>query len=223
MAATPPITLFIRLPSRSQLRAKDGHIWGHCTAITYAKRSELEAESESERDRSCRGTGAILTREAQQRRLVEDHVLSMMESTKSLPPPPSRSQTTPSPSNSQKESGGATTWWSAAKSRLTPTKDPPTPAQQIILDAKARDKDNKKNAKGKEKEKEKEWPANAQGKFSDPAFVNLNILTTPVRRVPVPSSSPSSPTPSRPSLSNMPPNLTPSPMRTTDTDRKSVV
>jgi hypothetical protein len=142
----------------------------------------------------------------------------MMDSTKSLPPPPSRSQTMPnppSPSNSQKESG--TSWWSAAKNRLTPTKDPPTPAQQIILDAKARDKDNKKNAKGKEKEKEKEWPANAQGKFTDPAFVNLNIPTTPVRRVPVPSSSPSSPTPSRPSLSNMPPNLTPSPMRTTDT------
>ena len=177
----------------------------------------LEAEAERDRDRSRREAEAILTREAQQRRLVEDRVLSMMESTKSLPPPPSRSQTTPSPSNSQKESGGATSWWSAAKSRLTPTKDLPTPAQQIILDAKARDKDNKKNAKGKEKEKEKEWPANAQGKFSDPAFVNLNIPTTPVRRVLVPSSSPSSPTPSRPSLSNMPPNLTPSPMRTTDT------
>ncbi|EDQ99439.1 uncharacterized protein LACBIDRAFT_335010 [Laccaria bicolor S238N-H82] len=178
--------------------------------------AELEAEVERERDRSRREAEAILTREAQQRRLVEDRVLSMMESTKSLPPPPSRSQTMPnppSPSNSQKESGGATSWWSTAKSRLMPTKDPPTPAQQIILEAKAREKDNKKNAKGKEKE----WPANAQGKFSDPAFVNLTIPTTPVRRVPVPSSSPSSPTPSRPSLSNMPPNLTPSPMRTTDT------
>ena len=106
-----------------------------------------------------------------------------------------------------------TSWWSAAKSRLTPTKDPPTPAQQIILDAKARDKDNKKNATGKEKE----WPANVQGEFTDPAFVNLNIPTTPVQRVPIPSSSSSSPTPSRPSLSSMPPNLLPSPMHTTDT------
>ena len=70
--------------------------------------AELEAEAERERDRSRREAEAILTREAQQRRLVEDRVLSMMESTKSLPPPPSRSQTTPSPSNSQKESGGAT-------------------------------------------------------------------------------------------------------------------
>ena len=71
-----------------------------------------------------------------------------------LPPPASRAQTMPnplSPSNSRKESGGATSWWSAAKSRLTPTKDPLTPAQQIILDAKARDNDNKKNTKGKEK------------------------------------------------------------------------
>ena len=72
--------------------------------------AELEAEAERERDRSRRQAEAILTREAQQRRLVEDRVLSMMESTKSLPPSPSRSQTTPSPSNSQKESGGTTSW-----------------------------------------------------------------------------------------------------------------
>ena len=76
--------------------------------------AELEAEAERERDRSRREAEAILTREAQQRRLVEDRVLSMMESTKSLPPPPSRSQTTPSPSNSRKETGGATSWWSSA-------------------------------------------------------------------------------------------------------------
>jgi hypothetical protein len=44
------------------------------------------------------------------------------------------------------------------------------------LDAKARYKDNKKNAKGKEKEK-KEWSTNAQIKFTDPAFVKLNIPT----------------------------------------------
>ena len=75
------------------------------------------------------------------RRLVEDRVLEMLESTKSLPPPPSRSQTMPnppSPSSSQKEASG---WWAAAKSKLTPTKDKDlTPAQQIIQEAKAREK-----------------------------------------------------------------------------------
>ena len=174
--------------------------------------TDAELEAEAERDWSRREAEAILTREAQSRKLVEERVLAMIESTKSLPPPPSRSQTTttPSPSNSQKESSS---WWTAAKNKLTPTKDkdkePLTLAQQVIQDAKARDK---KGGKGKEKE----WPANAQGKFNDPAFANLNILVAPPTRKPVPSS-PSSPTPSRPSLSNMPPNLTPSPMRTTDT------
>ena len=72
--------------------------------------AELEAEGERERDCGRRGADAILTREAQQRRLVEDSVLSMMERTKLLAPPPSRSQTipnAPSPPNWQKESGGA--------------------------------------------------------------------------------------------------------------------
>ncbi|KDR76941.1 hypothetical protein GALMADRAFT_210130 [Galerina marginata CBS 339.88] len=182
--------------------------------------AELEAEAERERDRSRREAEAILTREAHQRKLVEERVLAMMETAKSLPPPPSRSQTLPnpnppSPAGSQKEAN----WWTAAKHRLTPTKDkePLTPAQQVILDAKAREKEKKKESKGKEKEKEKEkeWPSNAQRKFSDPAFANLNIPIPPPTRKPVPAS-PSSPTPSRPSLSNMPPNLTPSPMRATD-------
>ncbi|EDQ99200.1 uncharacterized protein LACBIDRAFT_335261 [Laccaria bicolor S238N-H82] len=83
-------------------------------------------------------------------------------------------------------------------------KDPPTPAQQIILNAKARNKD-KKTAKGKEKE----WPANAQGKLTDPAFVDLHIPTHPSNASGYP--------PPRPSLSKMTPNLTPSPMCTTDT------
>ena len=170
--------------------------------------AELEAEAERDRDRSRREAESILTKEAQKRKLVEERVLAMMETTKSLPPPPSRSQAVsnpPSPSNSQKESS----WWSMAKNRLTPTKEPLTPAQQVISDAKAREKEKKG---GKRKE---EWPSNPQGKFNDPAFTNLNIPVAPPQRRPVPSS-PSSPTPSRPSLSNMPPNLTPSPMRTVD-------
>ncbi|KAJ7665515.1 hypothetical protein B0H17DRAFT_990914 [Mycena rosella] len=169
---------------------------------------ELEAEAARERDRSRRLAEDILTREAQDRRLVEERVLAMMESTKSLPPPPSRSQSLdpPSPSSSQKEAGG---WWAAAKNRLTPTKDL-TPAQQVIQEAKAREKD-KRNSKGKEKE----WPANTQAKYTNPTFTSL---IPPPQRRPVPDpSSPISPThtPSRPHLSNanMPPNLTPSPMR----------
>lgn len=54
---------------------------------------ELKAEAKRERDRSRQLAEAILTREAQQRKLVEERILAMMESTKSLPPP-SRSQTT---------------------------------------------------------------------------------------------------------------------------------
>ena len=177
--------------------------------------AELEAEAERERDRSRREAEAILTKEAQQRKLVEERVLAMMETTKSLPPPPSRSQTTvsnpPSPSNSQKENS----WWLAAKNKLTPTKEPLTPAQQIIIDAKARDKEKKEKEKSSTKGKGKEWPSNAQSKFNDPAFANLNIPVVPPQRRPVPSVL-SSPTPSRPSLTNMPPNLTPSPMRTLD-------
>jgi hypothetical protein len=179
--------------------------------------AELEAEAERERDRSRKEAERILTREAEQRKLVEERVLAMMESTRSLPPPPSRSHTLsnpPSPSSSQKESPS---WWTAAKTRLTPTKDkePLTPAQQVIQETKAREKQDKKG-KGKEKEKdtekEKEWPSNTERKYSDPAFLNLNVPVPPPQRKPVPAS-PSSPTPSRPNLSNLPPNLTPSPLR----------
>ena len=174
--------------------------------------AELEAEAERERDRSRREAERILTQEAEERRLVEERVLAMMhnsrsDSPKSLPPPPARAQTlpnTPSPSASQKESGPS--WWTAAKNRLTPTKEPLTPAQQIIQEAKAREKD-KKSSKGKEKE----WPSSAQSKHQDPAYLNLTIPAAPPQRRPPPSS-PSSPTPSRPQSSG-PPMLTPSPMR----------
>ncbi|KAF9013727.1 hypothetical protein BDZ89DRAFT_918463, partial [Hymenopellis radicata] len=59
--------------------------------------AELEAEAERERERSRREAERILTEEAAGRRLVEDRVLAMLESTRSLPPPPSRSQTMPNP------------------------------------------------------------------------------------------------------------------------------
>ncbi|KAG5335890.1 hypothetical protein C0989_012616 [Termitomyces sp. Mn162] len=171
--------------------------------------AELEAEAERERERSRREAERILTREAEERKLVEERVLEMMSNARSLPPPPSRTESmTPSPSGSQKSN-----WWSAAKNKLTPTKDKdlPTPAQQVILEAKARDKDKDKKNKGKEKEKDNERNELA----TKEAAQNLDLPPPPPRRKPVPPS-PSSPTPSRPSLSNMAPNLTPSSMRSVD-------
>lgn len=163
--------------------------------------AELEAEAERERERSRREAEAILTREAQQRKQVQDRMAAMFDSTKNLPPPPSSKPypTTPSPASSHKESTG---WWQATKNRLTPTKDkesPVTPAQQVILDAKAKDK----SIKGKDREDTSPNPFTST--------TNLNIPVQPPSRKPVPAS-PSSPTPSRPSLST--PNLSPSPMRT---------
>lgn len=180
--------------------------------------AELEAEAERDRDRSRREAEAILSREARERKRVEDRVMEMLESTKTLPPPP-RSQmlpNPPSPANSSKD----VNWWQAAKNKLTPNKESLTPAQQVIQDTKSKEKEQKKLSKVREKEllkaKENEWPAKPESKYTDPAFANLHIPAPPLTRKPVPPS-PSSPTPSRPSLSNMPPNLTPSPMRTVDT------
>ncbi|KAG7095999.1 hypothetical protein E1B28_006681 [Marasmius oreades] len=171
--------------------------------------AELEAEAERERDRTRREAERILRHEAGERKLLEDRVLALMENTRSPPPPPSRSQTMPnppSPSSSQKDGGS---WWTTAKNKLTPTKEL-TPAQQVIQDAKTREKEIKKLAKGKEKEKEKEkeWSPNMQQqpKYPDSALLNLNTPQQPRRPAP---GSPASPTPSR----SMAPNLSPSPMR----------
>ncbi|CAK5275531.1 unnamed protein product [Mycena citricolor] len=196
--------------SVSQMAASFARSMGSLVMPTTGARmptdAELEAESQLARDRSRREAERILTKEAEDRRLVEDRVMAMMESTRGLPPPPARSQSMdpPSPSSSQKESSG---WWAAAKNRLTPTKDL-TPAQQVIQDTKARDKE-KKSSKGKEKE----WPANSQAKYTNPSYTSL---IPPSQRQPAPMSSPSNSiptTPIRPQASNMPPNLTPSPMR----------
>ena len=151
-----------------------------------------------------------MARENKQRKLVEERVLEMMETTRSLPPPAS-------PATSQKENSS---WWSAAKNKLTPTKDkdkekdkdrdPLTPAQQIIHDSKTRGDKDKRSLKGKERSVD--WQDSPQ---TTPSKQPTNNLSIP--RKPVPgASSPTSPgpsTPTRPSLSNLPPNLTPSPMR----------
>ncbi|KAF5372490.1 hypothetical protein D9758_005175 [Tetrapyrgos nigripes] len=188
--------------------------------------AELEAEAERERDRSRKEAERILMMEARERKLVEDRVLAMMDSTRALPPPPSRSQTMPasvssSPSGSHRE---GTNWWTAAKNKLTPTKDKDlTPAQQVVQDVKKQDKERDKEAKkiGKGKEKANDWPANPNAKFSDPSLLNLNlnanVPTTPPRRPYAASNSqggsPNSPTPSRtpPRPTNLSaPNLSPS-------------
>jgi len=168
---------------------------------TLPSDAELEAEAERERERSRREAEAILKREAQQKQL-EQRMMAAVDNARGLPPPPTgqrNTSTNPSPTSSHKESSS---WWQAAKNRLTPTKDkdskeskeskdntPLTPAQQVIMDAKAKELNH------------------------TPSLSSLNIPLQPPTRKPVPAS-PSSPTPSRPSLST--PNLSPSPMRTSD-------
>ncbi|KAF8523746.1 hypothetical protein BU17DRAFT_43511 [Hysterangium stoloniferum] len=129
--------------------------------------AELEAEAESQRERSRREAERILTREAVERKKVEDRVLEMLEASKTRP---TRSQTTPSPgapsspSTSHKE---GSSWWTAAKSKLTPTKEL-TPAQQIVLDTKAKEKEKRKS-------RDKDWPTNPAGKFQDPTYQSLSL------------------------------------------------
>ena len=83
--------------------------------------AELEAEAEREREQSRREAEMIIQREAEERRMVEEGVMAMIQKTQDLPPPPPRSQTMssnpPSPSNSQKEKES---WFTAVKNKLTP-------------------------------------------------------------------------------------------------------
>lgn len=165
--------------------------------------AEIEAEAVRERERSRREAERIMRLEAEERKMIEDGVNAMFdqiqrEHAQGLPPPPVRSQTgPPSPSPSQKEKDG---WFAAVKNKLTPTKEPLTPAQQIIQETKAREKEKKKS-----KDKEvKEWPATPSRKYSDPAFLNLAQSTSPE---PI--------TPPRP-ISQSSPMMTPSPKRSID-------
>ncbi|KAG1765697.1 hypothetical protein EDD22DRAFT_774760, partial [Suillus occidentalis] len=171
---------------------------------TLPSDEELEAEAQRERDKSRREAERILTQEAEERRAMEERVLAMMNSSpQSLPPPRSRSQTLPnppSPAHSQKDSSPS--WWTAAKARLTPTKDkePLTPAQQVIEETKAREKETK-SAKGKDNE----WPASSSSKYTNPAYLNLKI---PPGGPPPRTSSPTSPTPIRTPVNLSPARIT---------------
>ena len=107
--------------------------------------------------------------EAMERKKVEERVLEMLESSRSKP---IRSMTTPLPASgpttpTKDKEGG---WWTATKNKLTPTKDKDkelTPAQQVIADAKAKEKDKRKS-KGYDN-----WPANGAAKYQDPALTSL--------------------------------------------------
>jgi hypothetical protein len=133
--------------------------------------AEIEAEAELQREQSRREAERILTQEAVERKKVEERVLEMLEASRTRP---TRSQTAPSPggppsATPSDKGGGGSGWWSAAKNKMTPTKDKElTPAQQIVMDTKAREKERRKS-------KEKEWPSSGKSKYQDPAYQALSL------------------------------------------------
>lgn len=187
---------------------------------------ELEAEAARQREWSRREAERIIRQEAEDHRAIEQRVMAMLNgvdggSPSSLPPPPSRSQTMPPATPPSPSSQKDASWWAAAKSKLTPTKEPKeplTPAQQVILDTKARakeqEKDKKKKEKHRQKSKDSSWSSMSENRFEDPAFIthaaaSTSGLTTPVR--------PRSAAPSSPGDSFHPPaSLTASPLRSVD-------
>ncbi|KZT64110.1 hypothetical protein DAEQUDRAFT_699258 [Daedalea quercina L-15889] len=185
---------------------------------------ELEAEAERQRERSRREAERIMRQEAEDRRTVEQRVMAMLngadcESPNSLPLPPSRSQTippaaTPPSPTSQKD----TSWWAAAKNKLTPTKEPLTPAQQVIQETKAREREQEKGKKKREKQrqrsKDSNWPAMPEDKFEDPAFMTLGLAA--VSSGLPPPARPISAAPSSPGSFHPPPSLMASPLRSGD-------
>ena len=193
---------------------------GSVAPPTLPTDEELEREAERERDRSRREAERILTQEAEERRLMEEKVLAMLHTTNNSPKQisPARSQSmpsheNPSPTPSQRD-GAISSWWSAAKNRLTPTKEPLTAAQQVIQEAKDKEKREKKEAKKAEKDRKRsaDWPAASDTKYSNPAL--LSLASPPKPSPKYTSSAPSSPTPASQGLpSSLPPSLTPSPMR----------
>ncbi|KAH9060243.1 hypothetical protein EDB87DRAFT_1790250, partial [Lactarius vividus] len=185
---------------------------------------ELEREAERDRERSRREAERILTREAEERRLMEEKVFAMLHTAHDSPKhvSPARSQSmpsfeTPSPTPSQRENG-ITSWWSVAKNRLTPTKEPLTAAQQVIQETKEKEKRDKKDAKKAEKDKKRsvDWPSTPENKYNNPTLLSL---ASPPRPSPMhaTSSAPSSPTPGSQGLPpSLPASLAPSPLRSGD-------
>ena len=152
---------------------------------------------------------------------MEETVLAMLNISATTPKhvSPARSQSMPpmehpSPTPSQRD-GAVSSWWSAAKNRLTPTKEPLTAAQQVIQETKEKEKREKKDAKRVEKERKRsaDWPAVPENKFNNPTLLSL---VTPPKPSPNSTSlsAPPSPTPGAQGLpSSLPPSLAPSPLR----------
>ena len=186
---------------------------------------EIEREAERDRERSRREAEQILIQEAEERRLMEEKVLAMLQPTHITPKQisPARSQSMPSfeipsPTPSQRENG-VSSWWSAAKNRLTPTKEPLTAAQQVIQEAKEKEKREKKEAK-KDRKRSSDWPAVPENKYTNPTL--LSLVTPPKPSKGASLSAPPSPTPGAQGLpSSLPPSLAPSPLRTPDSRNPS--
>jgi hypothetical protein len=157
-------------------------------SIPLPTEAEIEAQAIREREESRREAERILTQEAQQRRAMEERILAMKSvSQTSLPPPqhPSAAAITPTGSPRRDKDDGIPAWWSAAKSRLTPTKEL-TPAQQIIQETKVKNKTGEKELKRLHKEKKRATV--------DPNLnLNLNLNLPQQQPTSRPSSAPTSP------------------------------
>ncbi|KAG9042207.1 hypothetical protein FS837_011159 [Tulasnella sp. UAMH 9824] len=142
--------------------------------------AELEEQAIREKEASRREAERILTQEADQRRRADERVLASLRPTNgseasAVSPvgsysdlPPTNGHMTP-----RKESGNSGNgWMSALAKKLTPTKDV-TPAQQIINDMKAKDKEQEKEQKRAAKDKRKSQPGTPEPKNTDPAYLNL--------------------------------------------------
>ncbi|KAF7790660.1 hypothetical protein EIP86_001616 [Pleurotus ostreatoroseus] len=195
---------------------------------------ELEAEAEIERDRTRREAERILSQEADARRMEERVNAMLHDEMMKLPPPALSTSTPPSPASSNKE---GSSWFATVKQKLTPTKEPLTPAQQIIQETKAREKEIEKEGKRLEKErkgiekemkksskkqvkqKSGEWPSSPEGKFNDPAFLQLNTEPPLPPQPPFLQrpSTPSSPTPAGRAVST-PPSISTPPRSTRDSN-----
>ena len=151
--------------------------------IPLPTEAEIEAQAIREREASRREAERILTQEAEQRRAMEERILAMKSVSQASLPPPQKPSAAITPTGSPRQGKDDTlpAWWSAAKSRLTPTKEL-TPAQQIIQETKVKNKSEEKVLKKRVKEKKRAT--------MDP---NLNLSIPEQPTTSRPNSAPSSP------------------------------
>lgn len=108
--------------------------------VSLPTEAEIEAEAEHQREQSRREAEKILSQEVRERKKVEERVLEMLESSGVRP----RSQTLPpNPTPPSKEAG--LSWWNATRSKLSGKEKDLTPAQQVIAEAKAKEKIKRKS------------------------------------------------------------------------------